>query len=566
MAIAIVILVLIVFGLSFLCANLYAYWKKGRTDLTATQQALKESQEFSSATQSDLTATQQALKESQEFSSATQSDLTATQQALKEWEVIGRAATEENEILSKYRDIPNVEKHLADLEKEATAKRLDIEAIIKKEQEQHAARLKSEETEHANLLTQKVIEADKRVEIAERTLERIELARKQKEELLTAMKNIVEGYGNEYLVPKDSILDQLAEEYGYDKAARNLKEARNRTRDLVRKGLAVASGLIDPQQNEAAKDFLVDAFNGRVDAVLEKVKTEGYGVLKRMAKDIYEVVNESGRCFSNTQITEDYLQSRQEEIKWAVKVFDIREKEREEQRILKEQQRDEALAQKEIEKAQKEAQEKIEDDERIRKLAHEEAEKVRRDLATAKDSERTALMERLKEAEERAEAAEEQVRLSEEEKERAKSLAQQTKRGKVYIISNVGSFGEGVFKIGMTRRIDHEERIKELGDASVPFEFDVHAIIQSDNVPELEKNLHRNLTFHRVNKSNWRKEFFKVPLEKLRKIIEEEGHETEWTLKARALQWRETQEIEKRIEEDKNFKEQWASRQAKLIL
>jgi hypothetical protein len=55
-------------------------------------------------------------------------------------------------------------------------------------------------------------------------------------------------------------------------------------------------------------------------------------------------------------------------------------------------------------------------------------------------------------------------------------------------------------------------------------------------------------------------------LEKLRKIIEEEGHETEWTLKARALQWRETQEIEKRIEEDEKFRDQWASRQAKLSL
>ena len=78
MTIAIVILVLVVFGLSFLCANLYAYWKKGRTDLIATQQALKESQEFSGVTQSDLIATQKALKE---------------------WEVIGRAATGENEIL-----------------------------------------------------------------------------------------------------------------------------------------------------------------------------------------------------------------------------------------------------------------------------------------------------------------------------------------------------------------------------------------------------------------------------------------------------------------------------------
>ena len=566
MAITVVILVLVVFGLSFLCANLYAYWKKGRVDLIATQQALKECQEFSNSAQSDLIASNQSLKESREFATATQSDLIATRQALNEWEGIGRAATKENEILSKYREIPSVEKHLAELQNEATARRLDMEAIIKNEQEKHDARLKSEETQHTNLLTQKVIEADKRVEIAERALERIELARKQKEELYTAMKNMVEGYGNEYLVPTDSILDQLAEEYGYDKAARNLKESRNRTRDLVRKGLAVASGLIDPQQNEAAKDFLVDAFNGRVDAVLEKVKNENYGVLKKMVKDIYEVVNESGRCFSNTEITEDYLQSRQEEIKWAVKVFQIREQEKEEQRRLKEQERDEAIAQRENEKDEKEAEEKYLKDEEVRKLANEETEKAKKALETAHESEREELQQKVKELEDRASLAEERARLSEEEKERRKSLAQQTKRGKVYIISNVGSFGEGVFKVGMTRRIDHEERIKELGDASVPFEFDVHAIIQSDNVPELEKILHRNLAFYRVNKSNWRKEFFKITIDELISLIKQEGHETSWTMKAKALQFRETKEIERRIGEDANFRDAWVSRQAKLDL
>ena len=94
MAITVVILVLVVFGLSFLCANLYAYWKKGRVDLIATQQALKECQEFSNSAQSDLIASNQSLKESREFANATQSDLIATRQALNEWEGIGRAATE----------------------------------------------------------------------------------------------------------------------------------------------------------------------------------------------------------------------------------------------------------------------------------------------------------------------------------------------------------------------------------------------------------------------------------------------------------------------------------------
>ena len=524
MTIAILILVLVVFGISFLCANLYAYWKKANKD---RDEALK---------------------------------------IQKEWEVFGLATKEENEALAKYRPILEIEAHIAQLEAQANARLLSVNADV----EQKEAILKEAENKAMAEVQTKIdlAEADSQRRLAALNSEFKETETKAKEaqDLLIATRNIVEGYGNEYLVTKDSILDQLAEEYGYNKAARNLKEARNKTREMIRKGTAASSELYDPQQNEAAKDFLVDAFNGRVDAVLEKVKNEGYGVLKQQAKDIYEVVNESGRYFSNTKITEEYLRNRQEEIKWAVKVFEIREKEKEEQRILKEQERDEALAQREIEKAQKEVQKKIEEDERVRKLANEETEKVRQALATAKDSERNALMDRLKEAEERAEAAEEQFRLSQEEKERAKSLAQQTKRGKVYIISNVGSFGEGVFKVGMTRRIDHEERIKELGDASVPFDFDVHAIIQSDNVPELEKNLHRNLTLHRVNKSNWRKEFFKVPLEKLRKIIEEEGHETEWTLKARALQWRETQEIEKRIEEDEKFRDQWASRQAKLSL
>ena len=524
MAIAILILVLFVFGLSFLCANLYAYWKKADKD---RDEALK---------------------------------------LQKEWEVFGQATKEENDSLAKYRPILEVEAHISQIQAEAAARLDSVNADI----QQKESILKEADDKAMADLQAKInqVEADSQMRLASinSQLKETEAKAHEAQDLLTATRNIVEGYGNEYLVAKDSLLDQLAEEYGYAKAARNLKEARNITREMIRKGSAAFSGLSDAQQNEAAKDFLVDAFNGRVDAVLEKVRNEGYGVLKQQVKDIYEVVNESGRYFSNTRITEDFLRSRQEEIKWAVKVYEIREKEKEEQRMLKEQQRDEALAQREIENAQKEAQKKIEEDERVRKRAHEETEKVRRALSTAQESERNFLEERLREAEERARAAEEQVKLSEDEKERAKSLAQQTKRGKVYIISNVGSFGEGVFKIGMTRRIDHEERIKELGDASVPFEFDVHAIIQSDNVPELEKSLHRNLTFHRVNKSNWRKEFFKVPLEKLRKIIEGEGHETEWTLKARALQWRETQEIEKRIEKDEKFKQQWASRQATLNL
>ena len=100
-----------------------------------------------------------------------------------------------------------------------------------------------------------------------------------------------------------------------------------------------------------------------------------------------------------------------------------------------------------------------------------------------------------------------------EKAERAKSRAQMTRQGHVYIISNIGSFGEEILKIGMTRRLDPLDRVKELGDASVPFSFDIHAIIESEDAPELENQLHKVFASKRVNKVNLRKEYFRINIE-----------------------------------------------------
>lgn len=98
---------------------------------------------------------------------------------------------------------------------------------------------------------------------------------------------------------------------------------------------------------------------------------------------------------------------------------------------------------------------------------------------------------------------------------------QNGKAGHVYIISNIGSFGENVFKIGMTRRLDPQERIDELGNASVPFKFDVHSFIFSDDAVSLEKKLHSILNDKRVNKVNLRKEFFNVTIDELENLVTE---------------------------------------------
>jgi len=124
-------------------------------------------------------------------------------------------------------------------------------------------------------------------------------------------------------------------------------------------------------------------------------------------------------------------------------------------------------------------------------------------------------------------------------------MAQQTRKGNVYIVSNIGSFGQEVFKIGMTRRLDPMDRIYELSDASVPFDFDVHAMIACDDAPALETMLHAEFDVMRINKVNYRKEFFRVPLDRVRTLLSGKGIETTFTMLADAHEYRETQALNK---------------------
>jgi hypothetical protein len=119
-------------------------------------------------------------------------------------------------------------------------------------------------------------------------------------------------------------------------------------------------------------------------------------------------------------------------------------------------------------------------------------------------------------------------------------MAQLTRSGNVYVISNVGSFGEEVFKIGMTRRLDPMARVHELGDASVPFAFDVHAMIYSEDAPGLENAFHRQFAEKRVNLVNMRKEYFRIGLEEIEAFASSQGVKVEFTKLAEAREYRET--------------------------
>lgn len=193
-----------------------------------------------------------------------------------------------------------------------------------------------------------------------------------------------------------------------------------------------------------------------------------------------------------------------------------------------------------------------------------EEEKVRRELERVREQaerEKAAVAEALAKAlaqtqdQHSAEIAILQEKLAEAEakSQRALSMAQQTRAGNVYVISNVGSFGEEVFKIGMTRRLDPLDRISELGDASVPFPFDIHMMIACTDAPTLENAIHQRFHKFRINKTNPRKEFFKVSLDEIVMVVKEHHGEVEYRADAEALQYRQSLAMS---EEDAEFIEE----------
>ena len=132
----------------------------------------------------------------------------------------------------------------------------------------------------------------------------------------------------------------------------------------------------------------------------------------------------------------------------------------------------------------------------------------------------------------------EKLKENEDKKQDVLNIKERTRAGYVYVISNIGSFGENVYKIGMTRRLNPEDRISELGNASVPFKFDIHAMIFSEDAPKLENDIHKLLNEKRVNKINKRKEFFNVTLDEIEDIVTNKlGKSIEFTKLAEAKEY-----------------------------
>lgn len=248
------------------------------------------------------------------------------------------------------------------------------------------------------------------------------------------------------------------------------------------------------------------AYNNECEVLINRVSWKNYDSIKaRMEKCriAFNALNES----LSVVITDKFEALKLEELRLVYEEAFRHQEEKDRIREEKEREREEA-------KAQRELQAEIIRSEKREREREAALAAARSELAAASEAERAAFAARVSDLEQQLAKAHEQT-------ERTKSMAEQTRIGHVYIISNIGSFGEEVFKVGMTRRLEPLDRIRELGDASVPFPFEVHALIFTEDAPTLERELHTAMEDARVNRVNLRKEFFRATGARVAQVVRE---------------------------------------------
>lgn len=258
--------------------------------------------------------------------------------------------------------------------------------------------------------------------------------------------------------------------------------------------------------------LMLRAFNGECDAAIGKVRYNNMVSIENRVKRAYEQINKLGETKRIT-IADFYFNSKLAELRLAYEYQQKKEEEKEEQKQIREQMKEEEKVAREIENACEAA-------DREEALKAKALMQAREELA-AREGVQAAKLEAL------VLRLENELKEAIDRKAKAIARAQLTRSGHVYVLSNIGTFGEGVFKVGMSRRLEPLERVNELGGASVPFPFDVHAMIYSEDAPALEAALHRHFANRRVNMVNLRREFFRVSLDEIRAAVaKHHGHVT----------------------------------------
>ncbi|MBS5272244.1 DUF4041 domain-containing protein [butyrate-producing bacterium] len=297
-----------------------------------------------------------------------------------------------------------------------------------------------------------------------------------------------------------------------------LAKIRQTQKDLIRDKKAVL-GSTDWTVNDSkakgrkmvsdTQKLLLRAFNNECDDLIDRVKYTNFdATLDRIYKSA-ETISKLGSIMK-ISISQSYLNAKVKELRLAFEYRQKKQEEKEEQKAARAEQREQARLQKEIDEQRK----KFEKEQSHYQTAFEKLQ-----LQIEQNPDNADLLKKKEQLENHLSDIDKA--LSDIDYRQANMRA-----GYVYVISNIGAFGENIYKIGMTRRLDPQDRIDELGDASVPFNFDVHAMIFSDDAPALEAALHRAFEDRKLNMVNQRREFFNVTLDEIKEVIRQNFDKT----------------------------------------
>ncbi len=337
---------------------------------------------------------------------------------------------------------------------------------------------------------------------------------------------------NEILNRKEKIVwmddEILVQEFGlyqpqYDFASaldykEKLAQIRTRQKELIKQKLAVI-GNTDWQVNGSkaqgkkmvneTQKLLLRAFNNECDDLISRVKYTNFDASLDKIYKSAETISKLGTVMG-ISINQKYLNLKVKELRLAFEYAQKKQEEKEEQKAARAEQREQARIQKELDEQRK----KIEKEQTHYQTAFE-----RIKLQIEQNPNNADLLKKKEQLEEHL--SDINKALTDIDYRQANMRA-----GYVYIISNIGAFGENIYKIGMTRRLDPQDRVDELGDASVPFNFDVHAMIFSDDAPALESALHKAFEDRKLNMVNQRREFFNVTLDEIKEVVKKNFDKT----------------------------------------
>lgn len=386
-------------------------------------------------------------------------------------------------------------------------------------------------SEAANKANEILLSAKKEAEKIENEIQKLEAKKSDLNNELLEINERINNANSELLVLETDVFENeiiTSEEYKDKLAMLDIEY-----KDFIKSGNAV--DILNKDGYNTKKRFndnikqILRCFNAEADIITSATNSVNIEKMRGKLTKAFQTIN---TIFATDYIAlnNKILEMRLKELNLFFSYQQKKAQEQEEQKAIREQMLEEEKVRREIEREKA----KIEKEEIQFK---NEINKLMKYLAKASDIEKPLYIDKIKELEDK-------VKLLEKDKENVLQREQNTRAGYVYIISNIGSFGENIYKIGMTRRLDPMDRIKELGDASVPFEFDVHAMIFSEDAPALEAILHNTFKENQVNLVNHRKEFYNVSLAEIEKVVKENYNATViFTQVAEAAQYRESVRI-----------------------